>query len=76
LCDSYCTLIGACAVDRQRHFRDRVEVGYERLAFDSFLLQPMDGPHREEYTRAAVEYCLANPQWRLSLRTHNVLGID
>ena len=24
---------------------------------------------------AAVEYCLAHPQWRLSLQTHKYLGI-
>ncbi|MGW8281928.1 MAG: 7-carboxy-7-deazaguanine synthase [Gemmatimonadota bacterium] len=46
------------------------------LAFDHFFLQPMDGPRREENTRLAVEYCLANPRWRLSLQTHKYIGID
>lgn len=27
-------------------------------------------------TKAAVEYCLQNPQWKLSLQTHKFLGID
>ena len=45
------------------------------LAFDHFLLQPMDGPAREANTRAAVAYCLAHPQWGLSLQTHKSLGI-
>ncbi len=48
---------------------------YENLAFGRFSLQPMDGPFREENTRNAVAYCLANPTWRLSLQTHKELGI-
>ncbi len=48
---------------------------YERLRFDRFRLQPMDGPAREANTRAAVAYCLAHPQWQLSLQTHKYLGI-
>jgi 7-carboxy-7-deazaguanine synthase (Cx14CxxC type) len=48
---------------------------FERLLFDHFFLQPMDGPHREENTAAALRYCLAHPRWRLSLQTHKLLGI-
>jgi 7-carboxy-7-deazaguanine synthase len=48
---------------------------YADLAFDHFFLQPMDGPEIERNTRLALEYCLAHPQWRLSLQTHKVLGI-
>jgi 7-carboxy-7-deazaguanine synthase len=48
---------------------------YELLDFPRLLLQPMDGPDREKNTRLAVEYCLAHPQWRLSLQTHKYLGI-
>lgn len=48
---------------------------FECLAFDRFLLQPMDGPDREKNTRLAIEYCLAHPHWRLSLQTHKYLGI-
>jgi 7-carboxy-7-deazaguanine synthase (Cx14CxxC type) len=47
----------------------------ESLDFEEFFLQPMDGPRAEENTRAAVAYCLAHPQWRLSVQTHKVLGI-
>jgi 7-carboxy-7-deazaguanine synthase len=43
--------------------------------FDRFYLQPMDGEHREENTRAAIRYCLEHPQWALSLQTHKVVGI-
>lgn len=49
---------------------------FAALDFDDFFLQPMDGPELADNTRAAVEYCLAHPQWMLSLQTHKVLGID
>ncbi len=48
---------------------------YADLAFGAFLLQPMDGPALSENTKAAIAYCLANPQWRLSVQTHKLLGI-
>ena len=48
---------------------------FEALAFERFLLQPMDGPAREENTKAAVAYCLAHPRWRLSVQTHKYLGL-
>ena len=48
---------------------------FETLEFGQFFLQPMDGPAREANTRAAVAYCLAHPQWQLSLQTHKYLGI-
>jgi 7-carboxy-7-deazaguanine synthase (Cx14CxxC type) len=49
---------------------------YEQLAFDHFLLSPMDGPGTAANTQAAVAFCLQNPRWRLSLQTHKFLGID
>jgi 7-carboxy-7-deazaguanine synthase len=48
---------------------------FEALDFREFLLQPMDGPAQAQNTAAAVAYCLAHPQWRLSLQTHKLLGI-
>jgi 7-carboxy-7-deazaguanine synthase (Cx14CxxC type) len=48
---------------------------FEGMAFDHFLLQPMDGPDRVRNTRLAVDYCKAHPKWRLSLQTHKILGI-
>jgi len=45
------------------------------LDFRYFSLQPMDGPDRARNTELAVRYCLAHPQWRLSLQTHKLLGI-
>lgn len=48
---------------------------FAALSFDFFFLQPMDGPSRETNTVAAIDYCKTNPQWRLSLQTHKMLGI-
>jgi len=48
---------------------------YAGLLFDHFFLQPMDGIARDFNTRAATEYCLNHPQWRLSLQTHKLIGI-
>lgn len=45
------------------------------FAATHFFLQPMDGPHAVDNTRAAVDYCKAHPHWRLSLQTHKYLGI-
>jgi 7-carboxy-7-deazaguanine synthase (Cx14CxxC type) len=43
--------------------------------FPGLRLQPMDGPELAENTALAVQYCLAHPQWSLSLQTHKYLGI-
>lgn len=48
---------------------------FEHLAFERFLLQPMDGPDRDAATAACIAYCLSHPRWRLSLQTHKYLGI-
>lgn len=48
---------------------------FAELDFHHFLLQPMDGPEVVENTRSALAYCLAHPQWRLSVQTHKALGI-
>ena len=48
---------------------------FETLDFRHFFLQPMDGPAAAENTEAATRYCLAHPQWRLSLQTHKLIGI-
>jgi len=48
---------------------------FERMQFENFFLQPMDGPNAEQNTRLAVEYCMLHPRWRLSLQTHKLLGI-
>ncbi len=48
---------------------------FAHLRFTHYFLQPMDGLEQKRNTRLAVEYCMANPQWRLSVQTHKVVGI-
>jgi 7-carboxy-7-deazaguanine synthase (Cx14CxxC type) len=48
----------------------------ENLAFSHFLLQPLDeGQKTAANVRAAIDYCMAHPKWRLSLQTHKLLGL-
>jgi len=42
---------------------------------DNFLIQPMDGIETKKNTQLATEYCKDNPQWRLSVQMHKVIGI-
>ena len=45
------------------------------LDFQNFFLQPMDSVLKREHTKAAVDYCMTHPQWRLSVQMHKVVGI-
>ena len=48
---------------------------FEPLEFQYHFLQPLDGLCKDFNTKAALDYCLAHPQWRLSLQTHKLIGI-
>ncbi len=54
---------------------DTDPASFEGFDCPRLLLQPMDGPERDRNTQLAVQYCLAHPQWKLSLQTHKFLGI-
>lgn len=49
---------------------------FVELNFSHRFLQPMDSPAKADNTRAAIDYCLLHPQWKLSLQTHKIIGID
>jgi 7-carboxy-7-deazaguanine synthase (Cx14CxxC type) len=49
---------------------------YADWDFQYFYLQPMDSPQQAANTQATLAYCLEHPQWRLSLQTHKIVGID
>ena len=51
------------------------DVAREGADFRHWWLQPMDGPELAENTRRAVQQCLREPRWRLSLQTHKFIGI-
>ena len=55
--------------------KDAAPEQYQHLDFQHFYLQPMDGAHTAKHTKACLAYCLAHPQWRLSLQTHKILNI-
>lgn len=44
--------------------------------FELFYLQPMDSPTQAQNMQATLDYCLAHPQWRMSLQTHKILDIE
>jgi len=46
-----------------------------QMDFEHFYLQPMDGEETMKNTQMAVEYCLKNPKWQLSVQTHKWLEI-
>lgn len=46
-----------------------------RIRADHYFLQPMDDARRAENRARAIEHCLRDPRWRLSLQTHKYLGI-
>ncbi len=45
------------------------------LDFEHFFLQPMDSEEQAANIAVTAEYCLKNPQWRLSLQTHKLIGL-
>ncbi|MEP1229546.1 MAG: 7-carboxy-7-deazaguanine synthase [Litorimonas sp.] len=60
---------------------------FEGLNFSIFSLQPRDDSflsadmsalktHQSPHLKAVIEFCLSNPQWRISLQTHKIMGID
>ncbi len=46
-----------------------------RLPFTHRFLQPMDGPDAASHMQWAIDHCLRDPRWRLSVQTHKVIGI-
>lgn len=48
---------------------------YQKLSFQNFFLQPLDGSDREANTKKALKYVLAHPRWRISLQLHKMLGV-
>lgn len=47
----------------------------EQWDFAHRLIQPMDDARGEANVKAAVDFALGNPRWRLSLQTHKLLGL-
>jgi len=45
------------------------------LKFKHFFVQPMDGLQIKENTETAINFCLSNPEWRLSIQVHKLVGL-
>lgn len=50
------------------------------LDFERFYLQPKDplGADKSDaarHTQMVIDYCLAHPQWRMSVQTHKLVGL-
>ena len=53
---------------------------FAELDFMHFCLQPRDDRYlgtkeKANHSQAAFQYCLENPQWRLSVQTHKSIGV-
>jgi len=47
----------------------------EAWDFANFLIQPMDDVRGDANVRAAIDFAMARPKWRLTLQTHKMLGL-
>ena len=57
---------------------------FSHISAEHYFLSPMANPKiiagvdqvKLDNTQRALEYCLQNPKWKLSLQMHKLLGID
>jgi 7-carboxy-7-deazaguanine synthase len=49
--------------------------GLEAWDFTHFLVQPLDGPSRNDARDAAIKFVVQHPKWRLSVQTHKLIGL-
>lgn len=47
----------------------------EQWDFANFLVQPMDDADADANVRAAIDFAMARPKWRLTLQAHKTLGL-
>jgi 7-carboxy-7-deazaguanine synthase (Cx14CxxC type) len=48
---------------------------FESLKFERFSLQPLDDSNKLANLKACIDYCVAHPQWRLTVQTHKLIGV-
>src|SRR5690606_17665399 len=49
---------------------------FTHLDFEHFYIQPLDDENQTGHIYACVQYCKSRPQWKLSLQTHKIIGIE
>jgi len=54
---------------------ENIPKDFEHLNFDRFYLQAKDDEDTNGNLKKALDYCLDNPKWRLSMQTHKMLNI-
>ncbi|MBH51477.1 MAG: 7-carboxy-7-deazaguanine synthase [Candidatus Marinimicrobia bacterium] len=47
---------------------------FEKYDFDHYYIQPMDGNNYNKNEKISKEFINDNPNWKLSLQTHKILG--
>lgn len=47
----------------------------EGWTFDHFLVQPLDDSQGQANARAAIDFVLARPRWRLTVQAHKYMGL-
>ncbi len=50
-------------------------IDFQDLDYTHFYIQPMDSESQEDNIVQSIIFCKENPQWKLSLQTHKILGI-
>ncbi len=48
---------------------------FECNQYSHFYIQPMEDDQWQQHTKSAIEFCKANPKWKLSVQTHKYLNI-
>lgn len=64
--------------------QDAMPEAFTGIKADHYYLSPMANPLwqqgadnlKQRNTRKALQYCMQNPKWRLSIQLHKILGID
>ena len=53
---------------------ENVPEDFAALDFEVYSLQPLDDKNKAANEKAAFDYCLKHPLWRLSTQTHKYIG--
>ena len=54
---------------------ENVPEDFAALDFEVYSLQPLDDKNKAANEKAAFDYCLKHPLWRLSTQTHKYIGV-
>jgi len=49
---------------------------YEKMDFEHFYLQPMDGKDIVKNRKLTAQAVMTNPKWKVSIQMHKILGIE